>query len=262
MGVKKFLFMAVFSAYFASTHAMQVPQEIWTVIHGTWAHDELWWNIGGDFFCALQKAVASSGAKVLSFGWDGKNTEKSRKAAALALANLLSCFDRQRPINIVAHSHGVNIALGACQLLAQQQPLRKIKALYALGAPVCEKQYCPNMDVLEVLYNLFSFNDTVQNIFDYKRVFKYQPGIVNMRVLLDGAEPTHTTIHSPIIAAWLPMLEQIPCCNQGLAKFYTKQAPEVVFDFEFEKLLAADKPINFPALLIDPRTMAKFYKIK
>ena len=262
MGVKNFLRAGVFSVCFANACAMQAPQEIWAIIHGTWAHDESWWNIGGDFFCALQKAVASSGAKVLPFGWDGKNTEKSRKAAALALANYLSCFDRQRPINIVAHSHGVNIALGACQLLAQKQPLRKIKALYALGAPVCEEQYCPNMDVIEVLYNLFSFNDTVQNIFDYKRVFKYQPGIFNLRVLVDGQAPTHTTLHSPIVAAWLPTLEQVPCCNQGLVKFYSAKVPKIVFDFEFEKLLAADKPINFPALLIDPRTMVNFYKIK
>jgi len=249
-------------SFFTATFAMQAPYEIWVLIHGTWAHDELWWNFGGDFFCALQKAVAPSGAKVLPFQWDGKNTEKSRKATAFALANLLSCFDKQRPINIVAHSHGVNIALTACQLWAQQQPLRKIKALYALGAPVCETQYRPNMDIIENLYNLFSFNDTVQNIFDYKRVFEHQPGIMNMRVLVNGREPTHTDIHSATIAAWLPVLEHVLCCDQGLIKFYSKKMPEVVFDSEFEKLLAADKPINFPALFIDPRTMVKFYKIK
>ena len=239
-------------------YAMQ-PYEIWTVVPGTWASGELWWNLGGDFFCALQKAAEESGAKVLPFAWSGKNNEKSRIAAAKSFAHLLSCFEPQTAINIVAHSHGATVALCACQMLAMRKPVRKIKALYALGVPIHEDFYRPNMLVIEKLYNLFSFNDGIQTIFDSKRVFTKQPGIVNLRVMVDGQEPTHTTLHCPIIAAWLPMLEHISCCDQGLLSFYREKHPEVVFDVAFEKLLASDKPIDLQAL-IDPRGILNYHR--
>ncbi len=235
----------------ALTHlacAMQ-PHEVFIIIPGTWALKEKWFKIGGDFFTALQESVAYKNAKVLWFRWLTNNYESSRKEAARELAHILTCFEVKTEINLIAHSHGVNVALGACALLARDGAKRKIKTLYALGAPIYEETYCPQMDVIMALYNLYSLNDTIQTIWGYKRIFAKQPGIVNLRVTTDGKEPTHFGMHSATIGKWLVALPHLYCADPGIIKFFEKKPPKFENDPDCQKLLADEKPIDFETLL-------------
>ena len=79
------------------------------------------------------------------FRWLTSHYESSRKKGSEELAQFLSCFELHTKLHLVAHSHGANIVLGACQILAKQYPQRKIATLVALGAPIYEEVYKPNV---------------------------------------------------------------------------------------------------------------------
>ena len=225
------------------------PHEVFIVVPGTWAIKAKWYKLGGNFFSALEQSVAAKGHKALWFRWLSDNYESSRQTAAQEFAHMLCCFEPATEINIIAHSHGVNVTLGACQLLAQTESTRKIKALYALAAPIYEEVYSPDMSVITRLYNLYSFNDSIQTIWGYKRIFTPKPGIINIQIFIDGKEPNHSDIHSPVVGKWLTNLAQRPCPTPGIVYFYSTKPPEVKNNPDFEKQLAQDKLIDFQSLL-------------
>lgn len=243
--LKIYLFIGVL---FCSIHAMQ-PHEVFIIVPGTWALKEKWYKVGGDFFKALQESVAYKNAKVLWFRWLTDHYESSRKEAAKEFAHTLTCFEPKTEINIVAHSHGVNVALGACMILAKLEPTRKIKTFYALGAPIYEETYQPCMNIIKNLYNLYSLNDTIQTIWGYKRIFNKQAGIFNLRITVDGKEPTHSGIHGMVIGKWLVALPHLSCSDPGLIKFFEKKAPIFMIDPDCQSLLSNEQPIDFETLL-------------
>jgi pimeloyl-ACP methyl ester carboxylesterase len=77
------------------------------------------------------------------FRWSGENTDEARQQAAQELAEFINNyqFAEGETLNIVAHSHGGNVAF-----LASQQVNRQINNLVTLGTPI--REYQPNLEVM------------------------------------------------------------------------------------------------------------------
>jgi len=183
---------------------------VFILVHGTWAHHCAWHKPEGDFFCALEESAQQRGARVVSFCWDSKNTHEARLKAAQRLERLIMSYSVDTQINIVAHSHGANVANIASQLLVVREDQHpQIKALYYLGAPVCMERYAPNMEVVQHLYNFFSFRDFVQPVLGlFGREYPAHDRIANMRVTINNIQPDHSLIHDPELARWIPLIHQ------------------------------------------------------
>jgi len=224
------------------------PHEVFIIIPGTWALKEKWFKIGGKFFEALNTVARKQNKQVIWFRWLTDNYESSRQEGAQELAHFLSCFECETVLHLIAHSHGTNIALGASQILAKQYPERKIATLFALGAPIYEETYAPNMQIINRIYNFYSFNDGIQTIWAYKRIFKPQSNIYNLRTFIENKEPTHAQMHSSTIARWLPLLIELDCPEPGIIHFYKNKPPILEQDINQQQNLANDTPLNLQAL--------------
>ncbi|HUF10764.1 MAG TPA: RHS repeat-associated core domain-containing protein, partial [Rhodothermales bacterium] len=108
--------------------------KITIVVHGTFAANESWWN-DGSFAVGIDSEVGdiwkiktagnvdvSRVAQLRRFGpsgrfrWSGGNTRSDRIAGAQALADYINTIKGlfpSEPINVVAHSHGGNVATAA-----------------------------------------------------------------------------------------------------------------------------------------------------
>lgn len=128
------------------------------IIHGTFAAEERWWRLGElgsvNFADRLEYALDERGlqgtvwkpalAHGLSYGdfsWSGKNKHKDRLNGAIrvakslnSLADKLECSTASPlKVNIVAHSHGGNVAL---EMLPQLSPTVRPQQLVLLGTPL------------------------------------------------------------------------------------------------------------------------------
>jgi hypothetical protein len=191
--------------------------EVFVIVPGTWSIKESWFKLGGDFFEELKKNAQKKCAHVIWFRWLTQNTEKCREVSAQELAHFLTCFDSNTILHLITHSHGTNVALGACNILAQHKNPKKIKTLISLGAPIYEETYHPNMDSIEKILNFYSLNDEIQTLWAWKRIFKDQPGIHNIQLFLNNHEPTHAEMHHYLIARWVTYMTNlsIPNINPG-----------------------------------------------
>ena len=116
--------------------AMTLANAIIILIHGTWANESPWYLPGDGFFECLQAHVAKQGASVVPFCWSGNLNHASRRTAGTALVQLIKSYPADKPIVIIAHSHGGNVAIIASQILAKEQPIaHTIDKLYLLGTP-------------------------------------------------------------------------------------------------------------------------------
>ena len=67
----------------------------------------------------------------------------------------------------------------------------------------------PDMDVINILFNLYSKGDIVQPVFGfYSRLFPEHDRIANFRVTIEdsgifGDDPSHSEMHDPIVAQWI-----------------------------------------------------------
>jgi hypothetical protein len=91
--------------------------------------------------------------------WSGGD---NRWARSVAVGNLLSDiknynFQANEQLNIIAHSHGGNVAFGLSQLLE-----KNIDTLVTLGTPIRD-DYKPNYGKINKHINVFSKDDKVQN---------------------------------------------------------------------------------------------------
>jgi len=199
------------------------------VIHGTWASTAQWATAEGDFFKALEHCAQENKNKleseletalekihhkkthVVPFTWSGKKNHAQRQQAAKNLVKIMQSYPQDTQFTLVAHSHGVNVSLLASEYLGQEpaDKQRAISTLYALGGPIKETRYAPNMDIIKHVYNLFSFGDIVQPVFNkWQRVFNPHERIANLAVTIEGQEPKHSELHSPLVGASLPLLDQ------------------------------------------------------
>jgi hypothetical protein len=115
-------------------------------------------------------------------GWSGGNTKAARSAAARALDDFVKnyTFKPGEQLNIVAHSHGGNVAFEASQSISHT-----IDNLVTLGTPI-RGDYEPNMKNIANLVNVYSYNDGVQtsgsgiSIFSALRTLPEQDGVKNV----------------------------------------------------------------------------------
>ena len=205
--MKKFFFLFILFLFFSLSAKYQ--NGIFIIVPGTWSLSASWYKAESHFFKAFEKSAQLKKKHVLTFQWSGKTSYEERKQAAQNLAKLIQSYPATTEINIVAHSHGANVAIQAAQILSHASKKKKffIHTFFALAVPVDIKTYNPPMDTIEFFYNLFSFNDFVQPVCNmYERIYPQHSRRTNLRLMLNGKEPNHQEIHSPLLAAWIPFL--------------------------------------------------------
>jgi pimeloyl-ACP methyl ester carboxylesterase len=87
------------------------------LVHGTWGDRSPWAFENSDFTRLLNEALGTN-ARFVRFPWSGNNTHQARLIAGQQLANALRESMQASPHSrhyVVAHSHGGNVALYACQ---------------------------------------------------------------------------------------------------------------------------------------------------
>jgi hypothetical protein len=220
--------------------------EVFIIVPGTWSLKESWFKLGGDFFEELKKNAKKRNAHVIWFRWLTQNTEQCRKVSAQELAHFLTSFDHNTIIHLVTHSHGTNVALGACNILDQH---KKIKTLISLGAPIYEETYPPNMDSIEKILNFYSLNDEVQTLWAWKRIFQDQPGIHNIQLFLNNHEPTHAEMHHCLIARWITYITNLTIPKEAEIHLFSNKKPFVKNNLHQKERIENDIPLNLNSLM-------------
>jgi len=137
------------SAASIGTAEAQGDAPIIITVHGTFAADpnddgEQWWQRGSAFTKALAERLAAKGIPdidVQPFHWSGLNSDQARLRAATALAGELAATKRQdRPVAVLAHSHGGNVLMEA---LVQRRTRRPLAAVLTLGTPFFKRRLKP-----------------------------------------------------------------------------------------------------------------------
>lgn len=143
------------------------PGPVTVIVHGTFAAEQRWWRLGGQgeptFADRLEVALSESGVSgsvwrpVLEVGlgyddfrWSGENRHRARVAGGRKLARSLDRMAqaaRATPraplaVNLVAHSHGGNVALEALRHLSDA--VRPI-SLVMLGTPLLRRRAAMRM---------------------------------------------------------------------------------------------------------------------
>lgn len=133
-------------------------QRIAIVLHGTFAAQESWWRLGNresaTFADKLELALQARGLKGVvwqpaldhgmsyrDFSWTGNNTHKDRIKGAKTVAKSLQDLARNMgcssesplQVDVIAHSHGGNVALEAFSRLDQ---LVQVRQVVMLGTPL------------------------------------------------------------------------------------------------------------------------------
>jgi RHS repeat-associated protein len=124
------------------------------IIPGTFNDVNAWKS--SDFRKWVSKTFGEN-AKI--FDWSGEDNNGARSKAALELADYINGYMRKHPgekINIVAHSHGGNVAFEASHKLKH-----KIDTLVTLGTPI-RGDYKPNHGNISNHLNVYSKHDKVQ----------------------------------------------------------------------------------------------------
>ncbi len=246
---------------FSPLHA----HSVFILIHGTWALEETWHMPGGDFFDVLEKNCAHIPAKVIPFCWTGRNRHEARVCAAQGLVKLIQSYPSDVSINIIAHSHGSNVGILASHILAMDKNNNHhIDEFYALGTPI-NSDYQPDMSIINYVYNLFSFEDLIQPVVGmFKRVYEAHDRIANIRITIDGNQPDHSNLHSPIIGSWLPHLhawllkQNIDLKNPGIIHFVSNQEPQYEIDEKRSMLIERDLRLS-TLILLSFRTPLQSY---
>lgn len=252
MNIKKYFFLPIFFALSLHAHSVYI------IIHGTWASKYPWHMPQGDFFDALERSLLPHHASVVSFLWSGKLDHNSRTTAAQCLVKLIKSYPTSTRIIIVAHSHGANVGIIASQQLAKDAKNKhSIYSFYALGTPVNCESYMPNMKIITYFYNLFSYDDFVQSCLGiFGREYPLHERVANIRITIDGKYPSHSELHSPIVAQWLTGIHELYQKNNngnfgsflfkkpGIIHFTNDKLPLYAVDIEREQLRKQDRQLE------------------
>lgn len=231
------------------------------IIHGTWASGERWYRQGGDFFEAVSSAVMEHNFvdETISFSWSGKLGQPSQLEAA---AQLVKIINRYEYVILVGHSHGVTVGIIASQLLglknSKSPNYYKIKQFYALGVPVDRTRVIyPDMSVVGLFYNLFSFGDYIQPVnLMYDRVFADHPRIANISVQINKEHPSHgglrsyaigkdlLKIHTYFGAKKINNFENFSCILPGMIKFFSYGLPYYEVEHNQKDTIELDKIVH------------------
>lgn len=228
---------------FTLFYNINAQQEPYIVIPGTWSKFARWYKPSSFFYDILSLSAHYQGKSVCTFAWSGRLNHEERSAAALRLAQFIQKHPSDT-VHIIAHSHGANVGIMAAQELKRIHSHKRIGTFFALGAPVDKKQYKPTMEIIEYLYNLYSYADIIQPIFgQYQRHFESHERIANIRVLIDNFQPFHSSLHHPLIARWIPLIhdfvikethsfKQFDFSQNGIIEFSTENSPVYKIDNE------------------------------
>lgn len=223
-------FFNYFSIIFISLgiFTLCAKQEVYVIIHGTYAQNGTWHKPGSKFFNEIEQQCKGKNNKVISFTWSGKNSHDARIEGAKKLAKVINNYPQNTYFHIIAHSHGGNVGILASQLLQNKKPKHKIKTFFALGTPINPVLYAPNMDTIFHLYNFFSFNDAVQPVLGYfNRELPKHERIFNIRITINGSQPDHYEIAHHSFGKWIPNFENQ--LNAYIKKFpYFAQVPLMI----------------------------------
>ncbi len=108
------------------------------LVHGTWARSSDWWQPGGDFFEYLKGGPRPDVYGAADrYSWSGGYSDGARSLAADDLVSWVSGH-QLGGLDIIAHSHGANVAM-----LATQRGMRAGK-LVLLSCPVHVQKYMLN----------------------------------------------------------------------------------------------------------------------
>ena len=217
------------------------------IIHGTWSKQFDWFMPGGDFYDALANQIPPG--TVSFFLWSGKNRDDSRREAAQKLVEYIQLFYSSKDeLILIGHSHGGNVALLASQLMGNiPNNQHHIHTLFTLGTPISKMSYWPDMNVIEKLYNLFSFNDFVQPVLGcFEREFPAHERITNIEVIINRKEPQHPELHHPLIARYIPHLQEIVKSNENSVLYLNDdEEPCIIADLDREYKHERDRQILF-----------------
>lgn len=179
-----------------------MPREkITVIIHGTWASDEGWWQPGGDFYDYVLTDLGHTDlyGNTDRFRWSGKNKDRKRRQAAVALNQWLKAHPAS-VVNVFGHSHGANVAM-----LATHEGVRMDK-LVMLSPPV-RSDYFANWGNVGRAFNVQAAFDPVVTIARGGQWFKN--GIVKEKKMsVNGHSSSHES------AVWksqsLPTFVEMP----------------------------------------------------
>jgi len=124
-------------------------------IHGTGSVSSIFTNT----YISFVQSTFKDSFLSYSFSWTGGNSNSARLHAALALSMLINSYDfaEGEQLNIIAHSHGGNIAFLASQLGLKH----KIDNLVILGTPI-RNDYQPNKANIGNIFNIYTQYDEIQ----------------------------------------------------------------------------------------------------
>jgi RHS repeat-associated protein len=160
---------------------------------------------GGKFFNYVTQTVGDR--SFASFGWSGSDNHESRRSAAWSLAQFIKHykFAPGEQLNIVAHSHGGNVAIWAIN----QGLGRKVDNLITLGTPSIDAYRLNDRSLVGNWVHLYNKYDNVQNHgggaddspMQTGPAARTEPGADNVSWDVDlGPFASHEGLHSP--AAW------------------------------------------------------------
>jgi hypothetical protein len=162
-----------------------------------------------------------------TFGWDGALDQKSREKWGFNFYEQLKAeIDQLKKtpnssnikLEILAHSHGGNVALNLAKAEEQLKQNLEIDKLILLGTPVqSETSDFANNKIFKKVYNIYSRGDTIQ-VIDIistkdsasKRRFKDADNLVQIEIKADKMQPSHTEL-------WL--------LGKGVNMIYRKKFP-------------------------------------
>jgi hypothetical protein len=173
-----------------------------------------WYEPGGDFHEQFLASIKKTDpdAQVEVFYWSGKKSVKYREEAGIHLAEMIK--QKNGSVTLIGHSYGATVGIIASQLLDKTSQKNtsgyKIKALYALGGPVDEENYFPNMNSVESFYNLYSTGDAIHSMLSRSAMTYSNKNtrITNLSVFIEqnNRAPGHSELRYPWMA---PVLLQI-----------------------------------------------------
>jgi hypothetical protein len=172
------------------------------VIHGTqFGKIDTDFTPGGRFFKHISTSIGDRATA--SFHWSGGDDHASRISAATALVNFVRhySFAPGEQLNIIAHSHGGNVAIAAINMGLG----RRVDNLVTLGTPSVPAYRLNGLGGVRNWVNLFNSFDKVQTHGggqddSYPQTgpaARTQPGALNLSWNVDyGPLESHSALHT------------------------------------------------------------------
>ena len=139
-------------------------EDIWFV-HGTWSDPSTWQqnNAVSLWEHALNDNIyRRDGIPLGNFAWSGGNYRTARTSAAESLASQIAEAKDRNPemlVQLVAHSHGGNVAIEAARILKENDIT--VDRLVLLGTPSRNDYQITGGSISEIV-NVFNQNDLIQ----------------------------------------------------------------------------------------------------